>query len=277
MNGKDYTVVIIGSGFGGQCAAIKLLKENIDDFVVLERRAFVGGTWVQNSYPGAAVDVQSPLYSFSFEPYDWTQLFAEQRELKDYTESIFEKYGLNNKTMNNMNVDSAEWDEEIARWRIRVNGKDKLTAQFLINASGQLSKPVVPDFVGKDSFKGPSFHTNNWDHSVDYSGKRVAIIGSGASAAQIIPTIADKVEHLHVFQRTPHWVLPRNDYVFKPWQRKLLRRPWAYQSLRKLIYWALEFRVVGFKYSRTALNLLGGIPARSYSVSRSQTLSSGKS
>lgn len=261
MNNKKYTVIIIGSGFGGQCAAINLLNEGIDDFVILERRSFIGGTWIQNSYPGAAVDVQSPLYSFSFEPYDWTQLFAEQAELKAYTESIFTKHGLADKALTNMNVDKAEWDEEEALWRVRVNGSEELTAQFLVNASGQLSKPVIPQFKGKESFKGPSFHTNDWDHHADYVGKKVAIIGSGASAAQVIPAIADKVKHLHVFQRTPHWVLPRKDHVFKPWQRKLLRQPWAYQLLRKIIYWALEFRVIGFKYSRTALRLLGDIPS----------------
>ena len=262
MSNQDYTVIIIGSGFGGQCAAINLLKEGIDDFIILERRSFIGGTWIQNSYPGAAVDVQSPLYSFSFESYDWTQLFAEQAELKAYTESIFVKYGLADKTLMNRNVEQAEWDEEDARWRVRVSEGEVLSAQFLVNASGQLSKPVTPDFEGKDSFKGASFHTNDWDHSVDYINKNVAIIGSGASAAQIIPAIADKVKHLHVFQRTPHWVLPRGDKVFTSWQRKLLRQPWAYQLLRKSIYWALEFRVVGFKYSRAALNLLGGIPSR---------------
>jgi cation diffusion facilitator CzcD-associated flavoprotein CzcO len=262
MRSKHYSIIIIGSGFGGQCAAINLLKDGIDDFVILERRSFIGGTWIQNSYPGAAVDVQSPLYSFSFESYDWTQLFAEQIELKAYTESIFQKYGLVDKTLTNMNVDQAEWDEVESVWRVHVNNNEMLTAQFLVNASGQLSKPVIPDFKGKGLFNGPSFHTNDWDHNVDYKGKRVAIIGSGASAAQVIPAIADKVKHLHVFQRTPHWVLPRNDYTFKPWQRRLLRQPWAYQLLRKTIYWALEFRVVGFKYSRAALNVLGGIPSR---------------
>ena len=236
MSSRHYSVIIIGSGFGGQCAAINLLKEGISDFVILERRSFTGGTWVQNSYPGAAVDVQSPLYSFSFEPYDWTQLFAERDELKAYTESILTKYGLAEKTLTDMNVDQAQWDENEARWKITVNQSETLTAQFVINATGPLSKPAVPNFPGKENFKGPSFHTNNWNHDVDYRNKKVAIIGSGASAAQVVPTIVDKVEHLHVFQRTPHWVLPRPDYVFKGWQRKLLRKKWIYHALRKAIY-----------------------------------------
>jgi len=130
------------------------------------------------------------------------------------------------------------------------------TAQFIINASGPLSTPVIPEFKGRERFQGESFHTNNWNHDFDYKDKRVAIIGSGASAAQVIPTIAQDVAHLHVFQRTPHWVLPRPDYVFKTWQRALLKNKAVYAVLRILIYWILEFRVIGFKYSKTALDVL---------------------
>jgi len=258
----DYEVIIIGSGFGGQLAAINLRRKGIDDFLILERRAFMGGTWSQNSYPGAAVDVQSPLYSISFEPYDWSQMFAEQDELQRYTRYVIDKHGLEEKTRTNANVTEIAWQEAEGCWRISLEGQDDIRARIVVNASGPLSTPVIPNFKGKDSFEGMSFHTNNWNHDYDYKGKRVAIIGSGASAAQVIPAIAEDVAHLHVFQRTPHWVLPRPDHVFKPWQRALLRNKWVYKFLRILIYWALEYRVIGLKYSKKALDLLATREAR---------------
>lgn len=254
---QTYQVIIIGTGFGGQLAAINLRKRGINDFLMLERREFMGGTWSQNTYPGAAVDVQSPLYSISFEPYDWSQMFADQHELREYTNFVIDKHKLREQTLTNTNVTKIEWKEEAKQWLIHTEGREPFSAQFVINASGPLSTPVIPDFKGRDSFEGKSFHTNNWDHSYDYKNKRVAIIGSGASAAQIIPEIAPDVAHLDIFQRTPHWVLPRADYVFKPWQRALLRNKWVYKILRVLIYWALEFRVLGLKYSKTALDILG--------------------
>ncbi|MFC3093521.1 NAD(P)/FAD-dependent oxidoreductase [Alteromonas sediminis] len=259
---KRYRVVIIGSGFGGQCAAIHLLKQNITDFLILERRPFVGGTWVQNRYPGAAVDVQSPLYSLSFEPEPWSRMFAEQAELESYTKKVFKKYGLANKTQTHANVTQVCWQEDEKQWHIRINDSDTIEAKFVINASGPLSTPVIPKIKGQARFQGAAFHTNDWNHGVDLSNKSVAIMGSGASAAQVIPAIIDKVKELHVFQRTPHWVLPRWDRVFKPWQRKLLSKPWAYKALRWLIYWLLEFRIVAFKYSPLLLRLIGERPAK---------------
>jgi cation diffusion facilitator CzcD-associated flavoprotein CzcO len=251
-----YTAIIIGSGFGGQCAAINLRRIGIDDFLILERRAWMGGTWSQNSYPGAAVDVQSPLYSISSEPYKWTQMFAGQHELVEYTRYVIDKHKLSDKTRLNTNVTSVRWMQASQTWQVHTEGGETLQAQFLINASGPLSTPVIPPFKGRDSFKGKTFHTNAWDHGYDHRGKRVAIIGSGASAAQVIPAIAPDVRHLHVFQRTPHWVLPRPDRVFKPWQRALLGSRLVYKMLRTAIYWSLETRVIGFKYSKTMLNLV---------------------
>lgn len=252
---QAYKVVIIGSGFGGQCAAIRLLEQGIDDFRILERRDFMGGTWCQNSYPGAAVDVQSPLYSISSEPERWSQMFAEQEELQRYTNRVIDKHGLREKTTLNANVKQVRWDESRQRWIVETEAVGRFEAQVLINASGPLSTPVIPNFPGRDTFQGKSFHTNGWDHGYDYRGKRVAIIGSGASAAQVIPAIADKVGHLHVFQRTPHWVLPRPDRRFSGFERWLLGFKLFYKLLRWAIYWALETRVIGFKYSKTALNL----------------------
>ncbi|MDZ4297176.1 MAG: NAD(P)/FAD-dependent oxidoreductase [Moraxellaceae bacterium] len=251
---NQYDIVIIGSGFGGQCAAINLLKRGISDFRILERRDFMGGTWCQNSYPGAAVDVQSPLYSISFEPYQWSQMFVEQDELEQYTNFVIDKYRLREKTDTGCNVEQVCWDESAKRWLISTTANGDYQARIVINASGPLSTPVIPKFPGRDSFKGISFHTNHWDHNVSLKGKRVAIIGSGASAAQVIPAIAPEVGHLHVFQRTPHWVLPRPDRKFKSWQRELLGIKPLHKALRTLIYWELETRVIGFKYSKQALN-----------------------
>ena len=253
---QDFDIIIIGSGFGGQCASINLLKRGITDFCLLERRDFMGGTWCQNSYPGAAVDVQSPLYSISFEPYPWSQMFAEQAELQEYTEYVINKYQLRERTQTNCNVQQVSWDETNQRWHIRTEARGDFTARIVINASGPLSTPVIPNFKGRDNFKGATFHTNNWNHDVSLKGKRVAIIGSGASAAQAIPAIAPEVEHLHVFQRTPHWVLPRPDRKFSPVQRALLRIKPLHKALRTMIYWQLESRVIGFKYSPLMLSLV---------------------
>ncbi|NHX02354.1 flavin-containing monooxygenase [Pseudomonas koreensis] len=252
---QTFRVLIIGSGFGGQCAAVNLLKAGIDDFRLLERRDFLGGTWCQNTYPGAAVDVPSPLYSLSFAPYRWTQMFAAQAELHQYTEHVIERFGLRERVELQTNVERIEWDDAEKRWSVHTS-KGIFYAQFVINASGPLSQPVIPPFPGLDRFQGKTFHTNNWDHSYDYCGKRVAIVGSGASAAQVIPAIAPEVERLHVFQRTPHWVLPRADRRFGPFQRWLLGVKPAYKLLRWLLYWQFETRVIAFKYSKPAIHLV---------------------
>jgi cation diffusion facilitator CzcD-associated flavoprotein CzcO len=258
----DAAVVIIGSGFGGQCAAVLLQRRGIDDVLILERRDFMGGTWVQNAYPGAAVDVPSPLYSLSFEPYPWTRLFAERDELEQYTEHVIETYRLREKTRCRSTVIGLSWDEENRHWEVRLQGGDVVRAQFVVNASGPLSTPVIPNFAGMERFSGRSFHTNEWDHDYDLSGRRVAIIGSGASAAQVIPSIVDEVAELHVFQRTPHWVMPRRDRVFSEWERRLLEHAPVRQLQRWAIYWSLELRVVGMKYSERLMKLFAETSAR---------------
>lgn len=261
--GEPLPVLIIGSGFGGLAAAVQLDRRGIG-FQILERRSFMGGTWMQNTYPGAAVDVQSPLYSLSFEPYDWSRLFAERDEIAAYTEHIITKYGLASRTRLQANVEALEWKEGEDVWAVTLTGGEVLRARFVINASGPLSTPAIPDFPGRSDFQGPAFHTNHWDHSVDLRGKRVAVIGSGASAAQVIPAIVDDVAELHVFQRTPHWVGPRRDRVFSTFERALLRNRIAYRALRSAIYWALEGRVIGFKYSETMLKLVERLDVRAH-------------
>jgi len=253
---RIWPVVIIGSGFGGQCAAANLIHRGIRDFLILERRSFMGGTWCQNSYPGAAVDVQSPLYSLSFEPYQWTQMFARQEELEQYTHHVIDKHGLRDKTRTESNVEQVRWNDQDSIWEIAITGAKPVKARVLINASGPLSTPVVPDCPVRESFQGEAFHTNDWNHDYDYRGKRVAIIGSGASAAQVIPAIAGDVGQLHVFQRTPHWVMPRPDRQFSAFERKLLGIKPLYKLLRWAIYLGLESRIIGFKYSRRVLRLV---------------------
>jgi cation diffusion facilitator CzcD-associated flavoprotein CzcO len=257
-----HSVVIVGTGFGAISAAIALLKRDISDFIMLERRGFAGGTWVQNSYPGAAVDVQSPLYSVAGEPYAWSHLFAKQNELADYTQNLIAKYLLVEHIRLNAEVTAAKWS--YSYWEVTLANNETLTCKAIINATGPLSTPVVPEFEGFKKFKGDSFHTNDWQHDVDITNKKVAVIGSGASAVQVIPTIIDKVTTLHVIQRTPHWVIPRMDWAFPSWLSEVLAFRPLYTVIRWFIYWALEVRVLAFKYSLTLLKVVVEWPARKH-------------
>ncbi len=259
MAEKMHSVVIIGTGFGAISAAIALQKRNIIDFVMLERRSFAGGTWLQNAYPGAAVDVQSPLYSISGEPYPWSHLFAKQNELADYTESLIAKFLLSKHIRLNSEVIESRWQHN--HWQVTTADKQVLQAKIVINATGPLSTPVIPDFKGLDKFEGQHFHTNDWQHDVDIAGKTVAVIGSGASAVQVIPAIVEKVKKLHVVQRTPHWLLSRLDWAFPSWLAKILAFKPLYTLIRWCIYWSLELRVIAFKYSPFLLKMLGYYPA----------------
>lgn len=265
MNNREpsiYHVVVIGTGFGGQAAAINLKQRGIHDFVMLERRDFAGGTWLQNRYPGAAVDVQSPLYSLSAMPYAWSQMFVTQPELAEYTQQVFNTFSLTSHVKLRHEVVNSQWDDIRKEWQIDIAGLPSIFAKYIINATGPLSMPVIPDFPGKDTFTGASFHTNDWPTDLELTNQRVAIIGSGASAVQVIPAIVDKVQSLSVFQRSPHWVIPRPDMTFPAWVQRLLSNTWCYNTLRWAIYWGLETRVIGFKYSQTVLNLFAGGPAK---------------
>ena len=256
-----YTSVIVGTGFGGISAALALKKKGISNFIMLERRNYAGGTWLQNTYPGAAVDVQSPLYSLAGRPYPWSHLFAKQEEIAEYTNAIIEENDLKKHVRLNSEVSKAEWHSN--HWLITL-GKNSIKTKMIINATGPLSSPIVPKFKGLENFNGEAFHSNNWQHDVDIKNKRVAIIGSGASAIQIVPAIVEQVKSLHVVQRTPHWVLPRLDWSFAPWLRKLLAIKPIYSLVRWSVYWTLELRVIAFKYSRTALKLAAERPAKKH-------------
>jgi cation diffusion facilitator CzcD-associated flavoprotein CzcO len=208
----DHEVAIIGGGFSGIGTAIKLAEAGIDDAVILESGDGVGGTWHWNTYPGVAVDIPSPSYQFSFEQMpNWSQLYAPGQELKAYAEHLVDKYGVRPKFRFETTVTNAAFDEDGHFWRLETDAGEEVSARFVIGATGVFNQPRLPDIAGIDSFEGETLHTARWDHDISLDGKRVGIIGTGASAVQVIPEIAPRVEHLTVFQRTPIWCLPKPD------------------------------------------------------------------
>ncbi|MCW2883044.1 MAG: putative FAD-binding monooxygenase [Sphaerisporangium sp.] len=241
-------ITIIGSGFAGLCMAIKLKDAGYHDFVILEKEPDLGGTWRDNTYPGCACDVPSPMYSFSFElnP-DWSRLFAPQREIWDYLRACVEKYELAPHLRFGKEVRGLEYQDDTSRWRVSTGDGESFTTNAVVSGIGALHVPSYPEIPGRDAFAGPSFHSAGWDHSLDLTGKRVAVIGTGASAVQFVPRIAREVERLHVFQRTAPWIQSKPDIVLSERTRKTLRAlPVARRALRDAIYWLLETRALGF-------------------------------
>ena len=248
------SVAIIGAGFGGLGTAINLKREGIDDFVVLERADAVGGTWRDNSYPGCACDVQSHLYSFSFAlNRRWTRYYPRQQEIWDYLERCASDFGVTPHLRFGHEVRSATWDEGALRWRIETS-RGAFTASVLVMASGPLSNPVIPRLRGLERFAGRVFHSAQWDHDFDLTGRRVAVVGTGASAIQFVPEIQPRVQSLYLFQRTAPWVLPRFDPPFRPWQRRILAIPLVHRLVRGAIYAVRELMVFLFRHPR----LMGG-------------------
>jgi cation diffusion facilitator CzcD-associated flavoprotein CzcO len=221
----DHEVLIVGAGFSGIGVAISLQKAGIDDYAIVESGDRFGGTWQWNTYPGVAVDIPSFSYQFSFERRaDWSRVYAPGAELRAYAEHCATKYGLHNKARFNVRVDGAAFEEDAKLWRITTNNGEALTARHVVDATGVLTHPKRPDIAGVDGFDGITLHTARWDHTVDLAGKRVAVIGTGASAVQVIPAIADEVAHLTVFQRTPIWCLPKYDAAIPARARWVLGR-----------------------------------------------------
>jgi cation diffusion facilitator CzcD-associated flavoprotein CzcO len=246
-------VAIIGSGFGGLGAAIRLRQRGEEDFLIFERATEVGGTWRDNSYPGCACDVQSHLYSFSFAPNpDWTRSYSPQPEIWDYLRRCARDFGVLPRVRFRHDVRDAAWDEGARVWRVETS-QGAYTANVLVMASGALSEPRVPELPGFESFKGKSFHSARWDHSYDLKGKRVAVVGTGASAVQFVPEIQPLVARLHVFQRTPPWVMPRTERAFTERERRLFRRfPALQRAERASIYAFRELFVFGFRHLRAS-------------------------
>lgn len=241
--------VIVGTGFSGLGMAIALQRQHVD-FVMLEKADEVGGTWRDNTYPGAACDVPSHLYSFSFEPKaDWKHLFSYHDEIFDYLKNITDKYDLRRYIIFDARVERAHWDDHEQRWHVFTAAGSEYVAQFLISATGALHIPSVPDFDGLDEYRnagGIAFHSAEWDHGVDLAGKRVAVIGTGASAIQIVPEIAGRVGALQLYQRTPAWVVPRtNEALPRAVRRALATVPGLRAALRIAIYWGQELLAYG--------------------------------
>lgn len=219
-----HDAIVVGAGFGGMGAAIQLRRDGYDDLVILERESDLGGTWHVNRYPGLAVDIPSSTYSYSFEPNPhWSRLFAPGAELKQYAEHVADTYGLRQLMRFETVVTEAVWDEPSGTWEVHVEDGEPLRARFLLTATGFLSQPKLPDIAGIDTFAGTVVHTTRWDDDVELAGRRVGIIGTGATAVQLIPELADVAGELTVFQRTPIWVTAKPD-VPVPW---LVRKAFA--------------------------------------------------
>lgn len=254
--------IIIGTGFAGMGMAIALRKAGIQDFVILERASDVGGVWRDNAYPGAACDVPSHLYSFSFEPNpNWTRVFASQREIFDYLRHCADKYKLRQHIQFDSEVAGAAFDDAHQLWRVQLKNGRELSAQFLITGTGQLSQPAMPAIEGLQSFAGPSFHSAQWDHTVSLTGKRVAVIGTGASAIQFVPAIAKQVANLDVYQRSPAYMMKRPDRPYTSLERWLFAHvPGAMRLHRTWIYTQYEYRALAFTRFKGLMKLAVGVP-----------------
>lgn len=255
------TAVIVGTGFSGLAMGILLKQAGIHDFTIFEKADDVGGTWRENHYPGAACDVPSHLYSFSFDPYpDWSHAFAPQGEILAYLQRCARKFDILPHVRFRSPVTAAEFDEPSGTWTVRAGAPGQaqvVRARALILGNGGLHVPAIPHIPGLERFQGARFHSACWDHSYDLRGKRVAVIGTGASAVQIVPAIAPQVAHLTVFQRTPPWIVPRPDRPYGPRERWLLRHlPGLQRLYRAGIYWSLEARGLGFVRAPAILRLI---------------------
>ncbi|MFD3327215.1 flavin-containing monooxygenase [Streptomyces sp. NPDC058701] len=250
-------VAVIGSGFGGLGAAVRLRREGITDFVVLERAGSVGGTWRDNSYPGCACDVPSHLYSFSFAPNpDWPRTFSGQPAIREYLEHVADTFGLRRHIRLDSEVRMMRWDAEELHWEIET-AAGELTADVVVSATGPLSDPKMPEIPGLAEFPGKVFHSARWDHDYDLAGKRVAMIGTGASAIQIVPAIAPDVKRLTLFQRTPPWVMPRTDRAISTAERWLHRQlPFTRAARRGLLWGIRELQVSAFTKRPNQLGLV---------------------
>jgi cation diffusion facilitator CzcD-associated flavoprotein CzcO len=242
-----HDIAIIGSGFAGIGAAIRLRQQGRTDFVVLEKAGGIGGTWRDNSYPGCACDVQSHLYSFSFaQNPDWTRMYAGYAEIRAYMEDCADRFGVREHVRCGAEVTGARWDEDAALWRLQVNGGEQLTARAVIAGLGGLSRPAFPDLDGLAEFSGPVLHSARWDHDVDLDGKRVVVVGTGASAIQLVPQIAKRASRVTVFQRTAPWVLPKPDHPMPRAARRLFARvPALQRALRGAIFAGQESIALG--------------------------------
>jgi len=239
----EHAVAIIGAGMSGICMGIQLRKRGITDFVILEKSPDVGGTWHDNTYPGACCDVPSVLYSFSFEPNpDWSRRYSPHNEIKAYFNRCVDKYGLRSHLKLATAVESADYDDDSGHWLLTLADGRTLRSRAVVSGLGQLNLPNTPELPGAESFEGSQFHSARWDHSIDLRDKRIAVIGNAASALQFIPHLARQAKSLNVYQRSANYVIKRNDAPYSPAQRRRFARfPWLQKLHRLAIYLTNEF------------------------------------
>ena len=242
---RDVRVAIVGAGFGGVAMALALKKAGqLDDRVtIIDAAEEFGGTWRDNVYPGCACDVPSPLYSLRDEPHAWPSFYSSQPAIQDYILKVVAKHGLRDHARLGVAVTRQVWDADRARWVLTFADGATLEAEVVINCLGLLRVPLIPELLGRDRFAGPAFHSARWDTGVDVAGKRVGVIGTGASAVQIIPSIAEETARVEVFQRTASWVLPRLERDFSAVERLALKVPGTHGALRAWVDWMTEHQV----------------------------------
>ena len=246
-----HRTVIVGAGFSGIGMAVRLLGDGERDLVLLERADDLGGTWRDNTYPGCRCDVPSHLYSFSFAPNpNWSSTFSSQPEILAYLRDVARRFGVIEHVRFSCELEGAEWDEERSCWLLRTS-QGPMTADVLVCGQGALSEPKLPEIPGIERFEGSMFHSAQWNHDHDLRGERVAVVGTGASAIQLVPKIQPQVAQLHIYQRTPPWVVPHPNRPMRPFERALYRRlPLAQLAMRGAIYWARESLVLQFRNRR---------------------------
>ena len=246
QNGGGRSIAVVGAGFSGVGAAIMLKRAGYTNVTVFEKSERVGGVWHHNTYPGAACDVPSHLYEFSFEPNPrWSRRYAPQAEIQAYLEGLATKYGVTDRIRTGTEVESATWNEERAKWELTTS-RGSFEADVLLTASGQLSVPKVARLPGLDSFAGPAFHTAEWRHDVELAGKRVGVVGTGCSAIQVVPAIQPEVEQVDVYQRSPGWTFPKMDFAYRERTQRLFERfPLAQRIDRALILGFMDLGAAG--------------------------------
>ena len=251
-------IAIIGSGFAGLCLAIQLKRRGVDSFTIFEKAGRIGGTWRENTYPGACCDVPAFSYCFSFEQKtDWSRKWAPQSEILEYMENCARKYDLARHLRFNTEIAGAQWDADQSVWRLKTIGGEEFVADVLVSGTGQLNRPSLPKIAGLENFKGVSFHSAKWRHDVDLTGRNVAVVGNAASAIQFVPVIAPKVGKLNIFQRSANWMVPRGDRAYTEAEKqRFARYPLLALAYRWLIYFLHEinwpiFRRVKFFVDRT--------------------------
>jgi len=243
-------IVVVGTGFAGVCMGIQLLKNDFTDFVILERYKDAGGTWRDNTYPGAACDVHSHLYSFSFEPNpNWSRMFSDHKEIYDYTWHCIRKYGLEKYIRYEKSILGGDYDATKAEWTINLTDGTTQKCNKWMNGMGPLNRPVFPNLEGFNDFKGAHFHSSEWNHDYDISGKKVAVVGTGASAVQIVPNIIDKVKELTLFQRTAAWIIHKPDRKMTKVEKWLFKHiPFIQKLYRWRVYWQNEMTAIILVY-----------------------------